>query len=84
MNEDRHLLDARARRADHGVARSAAEPAGAPAAARSRSQPGNFVTWGDRAADEMAHAWVGVTTLTQEDYDRLVAERQARRSVSDN
>ena len=46
--------------------------------------PGNFVTWGDRAADEMAHAWVGVTTLTQEDYDRLVAERRARPSAGDN
>lgn len=46
--------------------------------------PGNFVTWGDRAADEMAHAWVGVTTLTQEDYDRLVAERRARPSAGDH
>jgi hypothetical protein len=43
---------------------------------------GDFVTWGDRAADEMGHAWVGVTTLTQEDYDRLVAER-ARRTATD-
>jgi mono/diheme cytochrome c family protein len=35
-------------------------------------------------ADEMAHAWVGVTTLTQEDYDRLVAELRTRRSATDN
>jgi hypothetical protein len=36
------------------------------------------VTWGDRAADEMGHAWVGVTNLSEEDYERLVAERDAR------
>jgi mono/diheme cytochrome c family protein len=38
--------------------------------------PGDFVTWGDRAADEMGHMWIGVTELTQEQYDQLVAERQ--------
>jgi len=37
--------------------------------------PGDFVTWGDRAADEMGHMWIGVTELTQEQYDREVAER---------
>lgn len=40
--------------------------------------PDDFVTWGDRAADEMGHMWIGVTTLTQEAYDRLVLERTAR------
>jgi mono/diheme cytochrome c family protein len=50
----------------------------------SNPNPDNFVTWGDRAADEMAHAWIGVTTLTQEDYEKLVAERNARRSVTDD
>ena len=44
----------------------------------SNPHPGDFVTWGDRAADEMGHAWVGVTSLTEEDYERLVAERGAR------
>jgi hypothetical protein len=43
----------------------------------SNPHPGDFVTWGDRAADEMGHAWVGVTQLTQEQYERLVAERRA-------
>jgi hypothetical protein len=28
--------------------------------------------------DEMAHAWVDVTYLDQEEFDRLVAERKAR------
>lgn len=49
----------------------------------SNPHPGDYVTWGDRAADEMGHAWVGVTTLTQEDYDRLVAERERRSSGGD-
>jgi hypothetical protein len=42
----------------------------------SNPHPGDFVTWGDRAADEMGHMWIGVTELTQEQYDRLLAERQ--------
>ncbi|HSL72330.1 MAG TPA: hypothetical protein VK864_18930, partial [Longimicrobiales bacterium] len=40
--------------------------------------PAQWVGWGDRTVDEMAHAWVDVTYLEQEDYDRLVAERKAR------
>lgn len=48
---------------------------------RSNPHPGDFVTWGDRAADEMGHLWIGVTDLTEEQYDRLKAERA--RVVSD-
>jgi len=44
---------------------------------------GDFVTWGDRAADEMGHLWIGVTELTQEQYDRLVAERARKVSEED-
>ena len=40
--------------------------------------PDQWVGWGDRTVDEMAHAWVDVTYLEQEDYDRIVAERRAR------
>ena len=38
--------------------------------------PDQFVTWADRSVDEMGHAWVGVTYLEQEDYERMVAERE--------
>jgi hypothetical protein len=38
--------------------------------------PRQFITWGDRTVDEMAHAWVGVTYLEQADYERMVAERK--------
>ncbi|MGH7710584.1 MAG: c-type cytochrome [Gemmatimonadaceae bacterium] len=41
--------------------------------------PEQWVGWGDRTVDEMAHAWVDVTYLEQADYERLVAERKARR-----
>ncbi len=40
--------------------------------------PGDFVTWGDRAVDEMGHAWASVNELTQEQYEALVAEREGR------
>jgi len=37
-----------------------------------------WVGWGDRTVDEMAHLWVDVTYLEQDEFDRLVAERKAR------
>jgi len=40
--------------------------------------PRQWVGWGDRTVDEMAHAWVDVTYLEQDEFDRLVAERPAR------
>jgi mono/diheme cytochrome c family protein len=43
--------------------------------------PAQWVGWGDRTVDEMAHTWVDVTYLEQEDYERLLAERQARRKA---
>ncbi len=39
--------------------------------------PEQWVGWGDRTVDEMAHAWVDVTYLPQEEFDRLIAEREA-------
>jgi hypothetical protein len=41
--------------------------------------PEQWVGWGDRTVDEMAHAWVDVTYLEQADYERLAAARKARR-----
>jgi hypothetical protein len=48
----------------------------------SNPNPDDFVTWGDRAADEMGHAWVGVTDLTQGQYDQQVAERAAQKQLA--
>jgi hypothetical protein len=40
--------------------------------------PRQWVGWGDRTVDEMAHAWVDLTYLEQADFDRLVAARKTR------
>jgi hypothetical protein len=40
--------------------------------------PRQWVGWGDRTVDEMAHAWVDLTYLSQADFDTLVAERASR------
>jgi len=42
--------------------------------------PRQWVGWGDRTVDEMAHVWVDVTYLEQEEFDRLVAGRRTKRS----
>ena len=39
--------------------------------------PRQWVGWGDRTVDEMAHVWVDVTYLEQADFDRQVAARKA-------
>ncbi|MCG8413871.1 MAG: cytochrome c [Pseudomonadales bacterium] len=39
--------------------------------------PNQWVGWGDRTVDEMAHNWVDVTYLGQEEYERLIAERSS-------
>lgn len=50
----------------------------------SNPDPDQYITWGDRTVDEMGHAWVGVTYLEEDDFERLVAERQEKqRSVAD-
>lgn len=40
--------------------------------------PRQWVGWGDRTVDEMAHAWVDLTYLEQADFDRLVAARRKK------
>ena len=44
--------------------------------------PDQWVGVGDRTADEMSHAWIAVTHLDQEGYERLLAERQAREQLT--
>lgn len=40
--------------------------------------PTQWVGWGDRTVDEMAHNWVDVTYLDQDEYERMLADRNAR------
>ena len=42
-----------------------------------------WVGWGDRTVDEMAHLWVDVTYLEQEEFDQLVAERKAKEETDE-
>jgi mono/diheme cytochrome c family protein len=39
--------------------------------------PRQWVGWGDRTVDEMAHVWIDVTYLDPPEFDTLVAERKA-------
>jgi len=41
--------------------------------------PDQEVTYGDRTVDEMAHAWVNVTYITDEDYSKWLAEHKPKR-----
>ena len=50
---------------------------------RYNPDPDQWVGIGDRTADEMSHAWIAVTHLDEEGYERLVAERE-QRLVSDD
>jgi len=40
--------------------------------------PQQWVGWGDRTVDEMAHAWVNVTYITEQDYQDWVAKHKAK------
>lgn len=50
---------------------------------RYNPDPDQWVGIGDRTADEMSHAWIAVTHLDEEGYERLKAERESR-MVSDD
>ncbi|MGH9786371.1 MAG: hypothetical protein ACRD88_19555 [Terriglobia bacterium] len=39
--------------------------------------PNQWVGWGDRTIDEMAHAWVNVTNLTEEEYKDWATKNKA-------
>lgn len=38
--------------------------------------PNQWVGWGDRTIDEMAHAWVNVTYITEDDYQEWLAKHK--------
>jgi hypothetical protein len=49
------------------------------AAKKSNPDPTQWVGYGDRTVDEMAHAWINVTYMSDEDF---AAEAAARRAVT--
>jgi hypothetical protein len=42
--------------------------------------PDQWVLYGQRSVDDMAHMWVGVTYIEEEDFERMVEERELRES----
>jgi hypothetical protein len=48
------------------------------AAKKSNPDPNQWVGWGDRTVDEMAHAWVNITYISDED---LKVEQEKRRTA---
>ena len=42
------------------------------------TDPDQFVVWGSRTADEMNHAWIAVTHLDDEGFERLTEERKEK------
>ena len=44
------------------------------AAHKGNPDPTQWVGWGDRTVDEMAHAWVNVTYITEDDYKEWLAK----------
>jgi hypothetical protein len=47
---------------------------------RNNPDPKQWVGWGDRTVDEMAHAWVNVTYISDEDYKAWAAAHKPQRS----
>jgi hypothetical protein len=44
--------------------------------------PSQWVGWGERTVDEMAHAWVNITYMSDDDYAAEVAQRKAAQPVT--
>jgi hypothetical protein len=49
---------------------------------KSNPDPNQWVGWGDRTVDEMAHAWVNVTYFSDEDYKAEIEKRKAKQPVT--
>jgi hypothetical protein len=49
---------------------------------KNNPDPNQWVGWGDRTVDEMAHAWVNVTYISEEDYQDYVAKHRPAPALS--
>ena len=45
--------------------------------------PDQWVSGGSRTADEMAHAWIAVTHLDEEGYQKLLEEREKNKMMTE-
>ena len=53
------------------------------AANRANPDSRQWIGWGQRSYDDMYHAHVNVTYLSQEDYEQIAAERRAKQRTND-
>jgi mono/diheme cytochrome c family protein len=51
---------------------------------KNNPDPDQWVGFGDRTVDEMAHAWMNVTYFTDEEYKALQADRKAKAATATN
>jgi len=51
---------------------------------RNNPDPDQWVGYGDRTVDEMAHAWINVVYLTDDEYKELAAKRRPAPVVAGN
>jgi hypothetical protein len=49
---------------------------------KANPDPNQWVGWGERTVDEMAHAWVNITYMSDDDYRAEIAKRKAQTSVA--
>jgi len=52
------------------------------AANKNNPDPTQWVGWGDRTVDEMAHAWVNVTYISEEDYQEWLRKNPQANAVT--
>jgi hypothetical protein len=48
------------------------------AAKKSNPDPTQWIGWGDRTVDEMAHAWINITYMNDDDFNKEVEARKAK------
>ena len=51
---------------------------------KNNPDPDQWVGYGDRTVDEMAHAWINVVYLSDEEYKAVLAERGAKGANATN
>jgi hypothetical protein len=51
---------------------------------KNNPDPDQWVGYGDRTVDEMAHAWINVVYLSDEEYNSVIAERKAKAAKETN
>ena len=52
------------------------------AAKKSNPDPSQWIGWGDRTVDEMAHAWINITYMSDDDFQKEVDARKAKTSTT--